>query len=566
MGVLIPSDFPADHSSAEFRIFRRLRDETPNDWCALHSVGLARHERKPWAEADFVVISDRLVLCLEVKGGRISVRGGNWYTNDKRLSHSPFEQAGGAAGSLKGYLRETLGEDAPVVGWGVMFPYCRFDVVAPYNEPELLYDEADVGTPMHVFVDRLADYWLRRSGGGDRQGLDAARVRALTEVLAPEFSLQPTLSARVKGLADDFVRLTEEQVEVLEGFETQDRLLVQGGAGSGKTLLAMAEADRLAGGGRKVLLGCASSPLAGQLQAAMRPVERVEVAGILTLASSLVARAGLAGEIPEVRDRDVLSIYLPELARKAFLESGADPYGAIVVDEAQDLIQGNWLELLDALLAGGLDAGVWRFFHDPNQDLLLGSEVASLERLEQRAESRYRLTKNCRNTRQIATSTAIFSGLGSIDRCAVDGPDVEQHFYRDRPEERVRAASVVRDWISSGVEPDQIVVLAPRPLAKTAFAGIDEAELGAGVGEGDPEAGRVRFATVEDFKGLESDAILILGVDELEPGAPRLALYVAMTRAQSLLCVMVDAAAEPLFQDLLEDFNERLRAGSLLRR
>jgi predicted RecB family endonuclease len=96
MATVLPPEFPADHSGAEHLVYRKLRDETPAEWYALHSVGLVGHERKAWAEIDFVVITDRAVICLEVKGGTITVEGNRWYINGNKLSHSPFDQAGGA--------------------------------------------------------------------------------------------------------------------------------------------------------------------------------------------------------------------------------------------------------------------------------------------------------------------------------------------------------------------------------------------------------------------------------------------------------------------------------------
>src|SRR5690349_2444084 len=80
-------------SAAEALVYRRLRDETPDDWFAVHSVGLTSHRDKPWSEVDFVVIGPFGVLCLEVKGGRITVEEGKWFTNGRPLKESPFRQA-----------------------------------------------------------------------------------------------------------------------------------------------------------------------------------------------------------------------------------------------------------------------------------------------------------------------------------------------------------------------------------------------------------------------------------------------------------------------------------------
>ena len=57
----------------------------------------SEHERKVWAEIDFVLVTDSGVLCLEVKGGTLIHRGGDWLQNDRRLKQSPFAQAGGGA-------------------------------------------------------------------------------------------------------------------------------------------------------------------------------------------------------------------------------------------------------------------------------------------------------------------------------------------------------------------------------------------------------------------------------------------------------------------------------------
>jgi hypothetical protein len=49
---MYPAAIADDHGSrAERRIFAKLRDETPDSWTALHSVGLANHSAKPWAES-----------------------------------------------------------------------------------------------------------------------------------------------------------------------------------------------------------------------------------------------------------------------------------------------------------------------------------------------------------------------------------------------------------------------------------------------------------------------------------------------------------------------------------
>src|SRR5262245_16693337 len=140
MAKMYPAAVVDDHGShAERIVFAKLRDETPPDWRAIHSVGLAHHSDKPWAEVDFVVVTDAGVFCLEVKGGHIEHRRGDWFTNGKPLKESPFAQAGGSAAALYEYL---AGREPAVrrslVGYGVLFPQSTFNEEMPSVAPDLI--------------------------------------------------------------------------------------------------------------------------------------------------------------------------------------------------------------------------------------------------------------------------------------------------------------------------------------------------------------------------------------------------------------------------------------------
>jgi hypothetical protein len=107
MARMIPT-FVSEHttSEAEVELFKVIGRELPEEWTVLHSLGLATHARKPWAEIDFVLVGPPGVLCLEVKGGRIRRQEGRWIFTNRHGKESepkvegPFDQAGGAASAL----------------------------------------------------------------------------------------------------------------------------------------------------------------------------------------------------------------------------------------------------------------------------------------------------------------------------------------------------------------------------------------------------------------------------------------------------------------------------------
>ena len=130
MAVMLPPQPSATTvSDAERSIFGRLKEELPNDeWCVLHSLGLTGHQRKPWAEVDFVLIGPPGIFCLEVKGGAIARSGRIWTTTTRagrteELKESPFSQVGSAAAALHKFLCYTLPRThRSVTGYGVLFP------------------------------------------------------------------------------------------------------------------------------------------------------------------------------------------------------------------------------------------------------------------------------------------------------------------------------------------------------------------------------------------------------------------------------------------------------------
>jgi hypothetical protein len=63
-----------------------------------------------------------------------------------------------------------------------------------------------------------------------------------------------SLGHRVKVAAEHRVRLEQEQLDLLDQLDGNARMLVEGPAGSGKTLLAREAAARFAAGGTRVLL------------------------------------------------------------------------------------------------------------------------------------------------------------------------------------------------------------------------------------------------------------------------------------------------------------------------
>ena len=64
-----------------------------------------------------------------------------------------------------------------------------------------------------------------------------------------------------------------------------------------------------------------------------------------------------------------------------------------------------------------------------------------------------------------------------------------------------------------------------------------------------PVVGKVQLATIQAFKGLESDAVVLLGLDDLGLEWQRRLFYVASTRAKAILEVLLPESLQSFIGD-----------------
>ena len=138
MARMIPRWTTDDAPASERRVFEKIeRDPAASSWTVLHALGLAQKPTGPYGEIDFVVIAPgEGIVCLEVKGGRVSCENGIWRTENRlggvsQLKKSPFMQARDNMFALRGAIRKHFGDRAAEsqcpMGYAVVFP----DVTCP---------------------------------------------------------------------------------------------------------------------------------------------------------------------------------------------------------------------------------------------------------------------------------------------------------------------------------------------------------------------------------------------------------------------------------------------------
>lgn len=556
MAKMIPPHFDeAKTGHGERQVFRAL-EQLPDDYVVFHSLGLTGHDYKVYAELDFVVVCRQGVLCLEVKGGMVRRSQGVWiYSRGNscyKKTESPFQQVVGAANALR---RKVMGKfgNHPVAkacyASGVMFPDISFRRDEPEVDLELVYDKdsGDVGE----YIDRVFASQRRRleQGHGFRPGkLEPASVALLADYFRGDFGFMPSLGAALKQAEQEIIRLTHRQLRFMQMVAANPRILLEGGAGTGKTLLCLEHARRQAEAGKRVLFVCFNHNLAFYIQARASNQQLLDIGIFHSLLEESLKQAGLLPSRPA--ENSAQAQYWGQDLPRAFCDNASkldiQPYDCLVVDEGQDLLKPEYLVCLDQLVAGGLTRGNWLVAFDPNQNLYGIPVEEGLDLLEAAHPTRFSLADNCRNTRQVIEFAARSTGIAPLATLQVDGPEVEVERYQDPGQLRRRLDKLVGKLLQQGIQPGDICVLSPHRFVNSSLGGIDTL---AGcpvqdVGRKPPEQwrqGAVRYCTLYQFKGLESPVVILIDVKALDDRRQRIGNYTAMTRAKSLLYVFCRA-------------------------
>jgi hypothetical protein len=522
--LMIPAIPHGTHSQAEKRVFDRLRDAFADDHSgslvAYHSLNLTRHAYKRFGEIDFLVCGPQGIYSLEIKGGRVACREGVWqYTNRYgEVSESvegPFKQAESGLHGLMANLRANIPEHLVAqfaIGYGVVFPDCEWGVTGVEWDPHVLADTRGF-RDFEGWLRRLFRYWRDKDRHNRQPDFDA--LKALRRYLRPEFEAIVPLYVQA-GLAEErVVSLTEDQMAMVDVVAANPRVLCSGGAGTGKTFLAMELARRWTAEGLKVALACRSPWLRRYLE----------------------AKFSFPG----------LTVTLAESIRTACRRAGLEQFDALIVDEGQDLFDMESLDKLDATLKNGLSGGRWCIFHDVNnQSGLFGTQdQEAIDYLLSTQPTLVPLRTNCRNTRVILEKVQTALGADMGIRGAGEGPKVREHVVSTREASAEMLEREIREIVNDGgVASGDVTILSPLPFKESSVALLhhspkheivilDEFSMR------NIPLGKISFAEISSFKGLENEAVIVVDLVAPVHRDNSLAMhYVAMSRARVLLSLI----------------------------
>lgn len=367
----------------------------------------------------------------------------------------------------------------------------------------------------------------------DRPELTAAGIDGLVEALSGRGLPQRDVVARAIAHEDAADALTAQQAVILDAIRLLRRVEVRGGAGSGKTFLAVEQARRLAKSGERVALICYSHGLASYLERLTATWPRKHRPAYVGEFHALGQLWGAPdGPDESIRTDDTVRFWEHELPRHmAALAAELPPaqqFDAVVVDEAQDFADAWWEPLLAAL--SDEDDGGMFVFSDEGQRVFDRQGVPPVQLVP------LVLDQNLRNTRQIAGSFTSLVGQ-RMKLLGGDGPEVR--FVACSSAEAVGVADDQVDALmDEGWRPEDVALLT---------TGSRHPEQVSRQQQGSEEywksfwdADQVFYGHVLGFKGLERRAVVLAVNESVMQERSRERLYVGLSRARDQLVVCGD--------------------------
>ena len=596
MVTMIPDVTPTPQS--EQIIFNILKcADQASEWKVFHSIKVENPDDPVWTlEIDFVIFVPKYcsVICLEAKAGSFTIKQNQWYARykTKPLKISPPDQAERAMDALKEQFETYFAAPSFYLGCAVAFT----DTKEPSSS--LTYLAKLIWADDALYPDKLSqkieEHAKALSNGIQVTPAQQEKFANLQDQLENNVTLKPIkrpekiTRSDLDALRPHLFCLRSDQLNSLKIVKLNDRCVIDGAAGTGKTVLATELAKQRCEEGETVALLCSNPKLSDHLDKCAK-----------TLSTDSYGRvvAGTPATLPEWAFRENRELKakhhrrlnaskLEESPRFRYLDSqwkqfidetvedlkqeGEGVFDYLIVDEAQNMCDEVFLKLMDALLKDGLADGRWTMFGDfANQNIVSpdfdkkGTDVLKDFGLNWTNDM---LETNCRNTHEIASIVAKFVDIDSPPISGVHGPLIQHEYFIDDELESMLDCLV--DSVRKRKFTSQQIILlssdADKEFGKSTYGGWTLQNIGPQKKK-EQKGNRIKYPTVPsgpdktlrysnvyDFHGLESEVVIlvlpvtnrqtILGGSVTLPDFEHLRriLYIGMSRAKAMLIIVAD--------------------------
>lgn len=535
MAKMYPEDIQNyKHTASEAFFYEKLRDQLSAKYHCFFSIRWFDKVdgKRVDSECDFLVFDPGFgFLTIEVKGG-ISIdidlhkkwvlteRDEEGNLSKRELKESPFSQA---EKSMR-YFHDSFSEEYlqsfnGAYGFAVCFPFYQVDQkIEDAAEKDLIIDARNIDNLAHR-INEIFHYWKNKNN--TLSPFSSEQKQKFISMVNKQISLSAAAGALIPIKEKELQKINLVQDNIVDFLSNYKQVQIVGGAGTGKTYMAMKKIRREAYGMRKTMYLCKNPELASFASNSLSDIN-AECVDFQTL----MLRYSDESTIKSKGYFDAIS------------EQRHEKYDAIVVDEAQDFSLDEALAI--RLFLRDEHESILYVFLDENQNLFdVNYESAFAIDLPP-----YILRYNIRNTGEIYRYATEDTGLGNETKAnMLLGVVPEVRMTKNRIQTISTVSSILNRLVQKEcVNTKSIVILSDVEYNTSVLA--EETQLGqykiipSGKADGTKD---ILFRTVSEYKGLESDVVIYLTSPqhrEIDVRARKKEDYVAYTRARYYLYIV----------------------------
>ena len=529
--MIFPTQCSDSAPQAEKQVYNLLKAEfeSSENISVFHEVRIqSSRERNREYEIDFVVASAKYILCIEVKGGRINYDSvsKSWTQNGHNLS-SPIDQAIGNKHGFINRFRQDLNEIQ--VYWAVCFPDVTVSSQLPTEANDINVLDSDKLRYINEYFKSIESSAFSLSSE-DRFPTKNANyaLKRIIGSLTRGFGFEPSIQTKLDANEVIFAELLAQQLEVVSGLADNDKLMIRGNAGTGKSLVGLHQLFSRYELNEKVLFLTFNRPLAKNFSYlvrkdfSVREEDEIEITNFHQFARKIINHFEPTWwDLHLNKDENFWDLEVPSKLDECLPNSDFQ-YDCIIVDEAQDFMD-IWLDPIMKLLR---ENGKISLLMDGKQDIY----GRSTHFLDQGFLS-FKLDRVIRSSKRNTEFVNDFLELNLKSHSRV--PEGNNVIDFRKEDDKVNMFNQSID--SHGIKPYQVTFIYEPDQGLLDFENYSRGRLRISKNR-DTYAGRgqISAVSIRYMKGLESDIIAVVGIDQMLEAEQ----YVALTRAKSLIYLL----------------------------
>ena len=548
---------------SEKRTISYFADSLNSDWTLIPHIELDD------GEIDLLVMHKTLGgLVFEVKGGRVFVQKGSWYSEDRYgKTHSikdPYTQAENNMFTLKKYIKKVMMYDLSL-HYAACFPDIPyFDFKSPHVDGRVqTFSRKELKDNLQDRITKILELNKNPKHVPDV-------VERIKAELKPSINTKFSILSQVDYINSKILELEEKQFEAMKMLMHLPKLYVEGSAGTGKTLIAINFAKTLIASGKNVLFVCYTNKLGEYIELATAELPlgpqymgKIYAGSIISYARNLFQKL-----IQETERFDVVqslggTCTLDEhtlieaekiiqkartMERKGFIDSEFDNYlveniyiihdlldinlDCVIIDECQDFKE-DWQIALSMIQ--DRQGKKFFMFGDPEQTAIENWKI-----IDGFLDNKISLDQNLRNTNEINTFVNTLFNKTS-NNSGINGEEVDQYVFSSKDiasqlkELEVKLPTILNELKNEGYELSDIAILTSHAQR------IKDVKSIKVFGKQLSEQYDIEVTSSLKYKGLEKNCVIAVFPTYNFKNAERLKniIYTGLTRAKVKLILII---------------------------